>query len=498
MAEEKKDQMLHEDGLDNNVIPSENDLTLIPEDCERLKDEDFQPEEISKRTKVFWVIAAGNATGQTFLFNFFSAFAALVGVSGSLMGFITSIRNLVSSLFQGTIGRLSDKYGRRYFLLLGFFLSFTTLAVLIFSYNPVMLIIISLIQAFSLSIIIPVWNATLGDVTKHEDRASYIGKLTSVGTAISVSLMLALAGIFYFLDERLNSMIMLGGWGYVIKEELQYGIAFGFAAFNFILCFIGALILKETGRVERDLKQPKMWKAVENKPFRKYLIVNTTFGLIMSLLWPIFPIAQVTVLGLNFTQIAILNAIFSTLSSITQYFGGKLGDRIGRKPLLIISRFGMFSIPLFMIAALLTNQWLFLIASNVIGGGCMGLYTVANNAYVLDLAPEDQMGAYSGLSQVFWGVTTFIGSLGAGFIADAVVNRGMNINGLEEIDAIRQMVIILFSIICVLRVISAIGYFFIDESLPKEIREQRKANGKKIEKEIPVVIACEESTAQTK
>ncbi|MHA1307305.1 MAG: MFS transporter, partial [Candidatus Heimdallarchaeota archaeon] len=483
---------------DESVTPGK-DLTLLPEDCERLKDEDFQPEEISSRTKVFWLIAAGNATGQSFLFNFFSAFAALVGVKSSLMGFITSIRNLVGSLFQGTLGRLSDKYGRKYLLLMGFFLSFSTMAVLIFVYNPVMLIIISMIQAFSLSIIVPVWNASLGDVTRHEDRASYIGKISAAGTAISVSLMLSLAIFFYVLDEKFNSMITIGGVGYLLEEKVQYGIAFGFAAFNFLLCFVGALILKETGKVERDLKQPRMWKALENKSFKKYFIINSVFGLIMALLWPIFPIAQITVLGLDFTQVAITNAVFSISSAITQYFGGKVSDRIGRKPLIIASRMGMFMIPLFMIVALITDQWLYLIPSNIIGGSCLGLLIISQTAYVLDLAPNDQMGAYSGMSQVGWGIATFIGSLSAGFIGDAIVRKYMSLR-VPEVDATRLMVIIMFIAICVLRIFAAIGFFFIDESLPKEIRDQRKknGNGKKPEKEIPVTVACEDSSSQTK
>ncbi len=501
MSNEKKDQVLNEDGLRDSNVTLENDVTLLPKDCERLKNEDFKPEEISQRTKVFWLISAGNATGQSFLFNFFSAFAALVGISSSLMGFITSIRNLVSSLFQGAIGRLSDKYGRKYFLLIGFFLSFSTLAVLIFSYNTVMLIIISLIQAFSLSIIIPVWNATLGDVTKPEERATYIGRLSSVGTAISVSLMLVLAIFFYFLDERFNSMIHIGDWNYFIKEELQYGVAFGFAAFNFILCFIGALILKETGRIERKLVQPRMWKALENKSFKKYFIINSSFGLIMALLWPIFPIAQITVLGLDFTKIAIINAIFSSSSAVTQYLGGKISDRIGRKPLIIISRMGMFAIPLFMVVAILTDNWLYLIPANIVGGGCLGLLMISHTAYVLDLAPNDQMGAYSGLSQVGWGIATFIGSLSAGFIGDALERRGINLLGLTELEATKRMVVIMFIAIAILRVFAAIGYFFIDESLPKELREERKANGKNgktIEKDIPVSIACEDGQSQTK
>ncbi len=458
-------------------------------------------QDVKKRNNLFRLISIGNATGQSFLFNFFSAFAVLMGVSSSILGFITSIRNLMGSLFQGSIGRLSDKYGRKYLLLLGFFLSFSIMIVLIFLNNEIMLIIISIVQATALSIIIPVWNATLGDVTKIKQRASFMGRLSAMGTAVSVSLMLALAGVFYIIEEYGGFNVHLNFRNLVIfipevDPRLQYGIAFGVAAINFVLCFIGVLILKETKRNNVQLKQPKMLLALKDKRFTRFFIVNSIYGLVMSLMWPIFPIAQVTVLGMNFPQIAIVNAVFSVFSSLGQYFGGKLGDRFGRKPFIIYGRMAMFVIPLVMIGAIFMDNWLLLLLSNIIGGSAMGTITVSMNAYVLDIAPEDQMGAYSGLQQVGWGILTFIGSLSAGFIATAITN---NAPFIEETERIRYMVIIMFSVIAILRFIASIGFFFIDESLPKDARESLKL--KKIDEDIiahPVQYTCEDSQTQSK
>ena len=446
-----------------------------------------QPSELErKRSKLFLLISAGNATGQTFLFNFFSAFAVLVGVSESLLGFITSIRNLMSSLFQGTIGRLSDKMGRRYLLLIGFFMVFSSLAVLIFVNSITMLIIISVVQAFSLSIIIPVWNAALGDVTVIDERASYMGKLSAIGTAISVSLMLVLAIFFYLADEVYYGWVI---WGFtlIVPERTQYLIAFAFAAINFILCIIGVFLLQETRIIKDSNKpQPKMFLALKDRTFRKYFIINSIFGLIMATMWPIFPVAQVNILDMGFTEIAVINAVFSTCSSLGQYFGGKLSDKIGRKPIIIYSRVAMFVIPVVMIWAIVADNWLLLLISNIIGGSAVGANVVGHNAYLLDISPKDQMGAYSGLNQMGWGVATFIGSLSAGFIADAI----------EAVVGTNQMVIITFSVITGLRLLSSIGYFFIKESFDKESRDalnERRKNGQKY------VYSCEEDSAtQTK
>ncbi|NHJ47443.1 MAG: MFS transporter [Asgard group archaeon] len=447
---------------------------------------------------IFYAISIGNATGQSFLFNFFSAFAVLMGVGPNLLGFVTSIRNLMSSLFQGTIGRLSDKYGRRFFLLGGFSLVFASFLILLFINDTTMvpltriivLIVVSIIQAFSLSIIIPVWSAALGDVTVSEKRARYIGRLSAVGTAISVTLMLSLSVSFWLINEKFTNWY-IGGKLVYIEERVQYLIAFGFAAANFVLCIIGSAILKETKKAVEIREQPSMFLALKNKTFKRFFIINTIYGLIMSLMWPIFPIAQMdeSLLNMTFSQLAITNAIFSISSSLALFFGGKLGDKIGRKPLIIYGRMAMFVIPTVMICAVYFDNWLILIVSNFIGGSAIGAITVGQNAYILDIAPEEQMGAYTGLAQVGWGIATFVGSLSAGFIANAI----------SKAYGVKIMIYSTFITIAILRLVSSTFFFLIKESLTKEKREKMKLQ-EEAEKEAKYayVSACEDSTDQTK
>ncbi|NHJ84439.1 MAG: MFS transporter [Asgard group archaeon] len=457
-------------GDDSSLITDDKAISTLKNSSEEespktdQNDSELSEAEIKRRKNLFKLISIGNATGQTFLFNFFSAFAVEVGVRDSVLGFITSIRNLMGSLFQGSIGRLSDKIGRKFLLLLGFFLSFSIMIVLIFLNEPIMLIIISIIQATALSIIVPVWNATLGDVTHMRKRAGYIGNLSALGTAVSVSLMLILATVFNYLEKYSGYIIVKGSLEFYIPNiewRIQYGVAFGVGALNFLICFIGAIFLKETRKNNHEIKQPRMWLALKDKKFARYFIINSAFGLVMAVMWPIFPIAQVDVLGMGFTEIAIINAIFSVCSSLGQFFSGKIGDRIGRKPILIYSRISMFVIPVVMIGAILINDWRLLILSNILGGAAMGAYAVGQNAYILDIAPEEQMGAYSGLLQVGWGIMTFIGSLGAGFIAEAI----------EKTRDTSEMIILMFSVITALRLFVSFAYFFMDESLPKSARK---------------------------
>ncbi|NHJ86082.1 MAG: MFS transporter, partial [Asgard group archaeon] len=177
-----------------------NDHLILEKKSNSVEDENINEKESDdgKKTKtqkgLFWLISIGNNGSQLILLNFFQYFAVAVGVKEGVLGFVTAIRNLLGAVLQGNFGYLSDKKGRKLLLIIGFFLTFVATTLLIFSYNPVMLIVVSIIHAFSFSIVVPVWNAALGDVTKKEGRTTYIGKLSSVGQGVGVILMLILAG----------------------------------------------------------------------------------------------------------------------------------------------------------------------------------------------------------------------------------------------------------------------------------------------------------------
>ncbi|HUU79031.1 MAG TPA: MFS transporter [candidate division Zixibacteria bacterium] len=421
----------------------------------------------SQQKKLFYTISIGSNSSQLILLNFFQYFAAEVGVTQTVMGFVTAIRNLLGALFQGRFGLISDKHGRKILLLLGFFLSFAFTTLLIFSYNTILLIIVATAQAFALSIIIPVWNATLGDVTEIKGRTTYIGILSSIGQIVGVILMLVLAGFFYIL-YRFSGLVIIGIKIDSLDWKVQYGIVFGVCAFCFLLAAICIVFLKETRKKNLDKQQPKLRTAFQNKSFRKFIVVNSFFGVSMAALWPIYPEIQVNIMNMEIYQLTFVAAIYAIFFSIAGYFGGKIGDRIGRKPVLIFSRIIMFSVSLLYIPAALSGSWFYIILTNIVSGFGNGIFLVMMNAYALDLSSEETLGVYSGLAQASWGVATFVGSLVTGFIADYIRNSfGISI-----------MVISITIAIAVMRVIASIGYFFVEESLPRENRIMRKKDYK--------------------
>ncbi len=408
---------------------------------------------------IFWLISIFSLSSQNIFFQFYGVYARIVGVSATTLGFILSIRNLLSGLFQGIAGRLSDKFGRKYVLFFGLFLSLIIPIPLIFYHSVWFLIFVAIIQAFSVSVVIPSWNAVLGDVTEPSYRASFIGKINSIGRIVSVTVTLVVAGIFAFIDSRYNNIITISGTAFEISWEFQYGFIFALSAFNALLCIIALFFLKETHVVSAEKKNsvPKLRVAFQDKNFVKFLIINSIFGITMSLIWPINPIILNDIFELNFAQVAIMTSSFAFFVAFTLIFAGKISDKMGRKPMIIISVCILIFFPVSMVPAILTENWWVLLLSRFVGGVGTGINFVAINAYTLDLASKDTFGGYSGLRETFYGIATFIGSFAAGFIIDA----------LEGVYGIKITAISMSIAVTVIRIIAAVGFLFIAESLPK-------------------------------
>lgn len=424
---------------------------------EKNESEEVIEEKKPKQKKLFWLISTGSNSSDLILLNFFQYFAANIVTIG-ILGYLTAIRNLSKALFQEFFGRLSDKRGRKIFLIIGFFLSFAATVLLAFSYrSQIMLIIVITIHAFSFSISFPVWNAALGDVTEIQGRTTFIGKLTAIGQGVGVALMLILTGFFYILENS---------YGYILDWKIEYGIVFAISAFCVLLSAIGVLFLKETRKPDLIHQPPRMLTSLKNKPFRNFIIVNSVYGITMAALWPIYPIIQVKYLGMEFYQLTLVAAIYAICFGISGFFGGRIGDRIGRKPVLVITRFVLFTVSLLYIPAVIFDAWGYVILTNVVSGLCNGAFFIVMNAYALDCSSEDTKGSFSGLAQVSWGIATSVGSLVAGFIALAIENNAPG----TPVEATKYMIIVTTIAIGVLRILASIGYFFVKESLPKHKR----------------------------
>jgi MFS transporter, DHA1 family, tetracycline resistance protein len=139
--------------------------------------------------------------------------------------------------------------------------------------------------------------------------------------------------------------------------------------------------------------------------FATALMNSVSFGIMI----PILPNLVKAMNGGDTAAASTWNAVFATVWGLMQFFCGPilgmLSDRFGRRPVMLISIFGLFVDFLFM--ALAPNlQWLFV--GRVFNGITASSFSTAN-AYVADITPPEKRARNFGIMGSAFGVGFILG-----------------------------------------------------------------------------------------
>ncbi|NHJ38541.1 MAG: MFS transporter [Asgard group archaeon] len=389
------------------------------------------------KLQIYVISALSNAA--IFISRVFTGYyAVFLNATTTAISLITSLRNLIQQASQSTFGRISDKIGRKIMIFIGLLISGISLALFPIIENG--WILIAGVAGFSIGFasIDPAFTALQGDITNKKNRAGFIGFVSIIG-AVATTISLIFVG---FMGE-------LGDDPYD-----EFLIIFEIVAGLFFIAAITSLFIKEakTERIEKrvafTLKPLK-----DNSTFRKFVIVNSIMSFFMALGWPIFPLVRGNPIFASNLENTWVWASFCIFQVIILLAVRPFIDKIKRKTLLFIGRIGMFYVPINLaITIYWIPHWWHIAIGGALSGLCNALYWVGQNSYFLDCAPLKEKGTYTGIHNLFMGISTFLGSLIMGIIADHII----------IIDYWFTIWIILL-IIAAGRFIASFGFLFISE-----------------------------------
>ncbi len=373
------------------------------------------------------------------LYNrFIQLLAITVGATVDQLGVLNAVKSVASNLFQILFGRMADRFGKRKFIAVGRFLNGVILALVIFIEAPEWLIPLIVLCSIFVSMALPSWSSLLGDYAPEGRRGEVIGNINSLTQIGGLSAML------------IALVISLSQSGPSTRASYLPVMAMASGA-----SFLSSVLVLFT----REKKHTQMSRTLDfSKLFvdfrlRRYLLLNTLYGVGMAFAWPLFPFIITEKLGMQVWQVAIL-AITETLANlITQRFAGKLMDRTGRKPAIIFSRMIMALAPL---SYAFATSWLYIVIAEVFLGIGMGAWMNSESTYTIDLAPGELRATYLAASATAFGLASFAGSLLGSYVTEHVLSSG----GLEAISTG-------LLISAVLRVILGFAFVTAYESKPK-------------------------------
>ena len=341
-------------------------------------------------------------------------------------GAFRSVGNFAPTVLQPVWGATSDRVrNTKAFVAFGTMTGLLVVYMFLWAATPLEMIILYAIQSILFSIQIPTWLSLVGGLMGEVNRGNELGKLGLATNIASLSATL-ISGFIAVLPTLVP--FLRGIFGDVLFpihideqafREAYYG-PFFFTAIVGIISSLLSLTIKDGPKngdgprrfppIHRLLSQPG--------DFRKFCYIAVFYSFAMSMAWPYFIIVQKTWLNNSNLEIAIASAVMTLSIIIFTVPFGRLSDRIGRKPLIILGRGLLFLVPI--MYAFAENVYT-VYAANVLAGFCVASGTNAITAYIYDISPEEERGSHLAVFNTFTGVVYLVGSLIAGFIGQGIL-----------------------------------------------------------------------------
>ncbi|MCQ6266873.1 MFS transporter [Fictibacillus sp. WQ 8-8] len=178
--------------------------------------------------------------------------------------------------------------------------------------------------------------------------------------------------------------------------------------------------------------------------FLVMFLVMVGFGIII----PVLPFFAEKV-GANPAQLGLLMAVYSLMQLLFAPIWGRVSDRIGRKPVMLIGIAGL-SISFFLMAV--SSQLWMLFAARIIGGLLSSANMPTTMAYVADITTPENRGKGMGIIGAAVGLGFIFGPAIGGVFSKTSLNTPFYLAGISSI-------ITFFLVLFVLK-----------ESLPKELQ----------------------------
>ncbi len=344
------------------------------------------------------LVSLFNDASSEIIYPFLPLFlATTLGASAGAIGIIEGLAESISSLLKLFAGNLSDRLGKRKFLVVGGY----ALAALT---RPFL--------AFAGS-----WHQVLG--IRVADRVGKGIRTAPRDAMIADSVPFEQRGLAFGFHRAMDHCGAVIGplIGYLLVVFLGTNFTWIFLIASipaFIAVVVAIFVMRESPVVRREgTSVPKLTLRGFDSNFKRFLLILALFTLSNSS--DSFLILRARDSGVALTIIPLLWAAHHVSKVLSSLLGGDLSDRFGRKR-LIVSGWTLYA-AVYAGFAFVDNAYsvwvLFLIY-----GIYFGLVEGAEKALVADLVRPEQRGTAYGLYNLAFGITVFPASLLMGMIWD--------------------------------------------------------------------------------
>lgn len=202
---------------------------------------------------------------------------------------------------------------------------------------------------------------------------------------------------------------------------------------------------KASSQHEENPQSPsaQTFSILKDSNFLRFLLYVGVWTFAMNLSAPFFNLYMLKNLGLNLTTVTIYASLIAGANLVMLVLWGKLADKVGNRPLLLLVGVLIAVTPLFWLGAGTDSisVWLWLPLIHLVSGGFGAAIDLCNNNIQMEMAPVDRPSQYFAIAAAVTGVSGGLGSATGGFLAQLDIIGGLS--GLFALSAALRLIALL-------------------------------------------------------
>ncbi len=267
---------------------------------------------------VVWLAVLVSLAGIGMVSPLLPRFAEDMGASGTWLGLIFSGYAFTQVPLMPVVGRLSDRFGKKLFLLLGLLLYAAAAGGYLWAPGYRELFLFRLISGAGAAMVVPTAYAYVGDLTPRGSEGRYMG-IFNIAMVAGYGLGPTLGGLIYDsygMHATFTSMCIMSGAGALV-----------------VLLFLPAAapVAPATPGAERPLRPSAL---VRDRTMQALVTYMAVWGLAYGAVSTFLPVFLSENCGASLAQVGIVLSARSVLNGSLNYPYGRLADRMSR-PLLV-------------------------------------------------------------------------------------------------------------------------------------------------------------------
>ena len=245
------------------------------------------------------------------------------------------------------------------------------------------------------------WLAWMSDLVPENVRGTYFGKRNMIASAAGTVVILAAGKFLSLWETRLGNT---NPYSYIIIFSL--GLAAG---------LIGTWFLSRVPEVENPEQTQKssmdfslFLKPLKNRNFLALIIYVSCWIFGVQMAAPFYGVFMIDILKIDFSTITIFGTFAMLATLFMMKIWGPISDKLGNKPVIIVSGLILGAIPLLWVIALPKDYYMPILAAHLLTGAFMAGASLSQFNILIKLSPQEGRSVYLAL---FAAITGIIGGI---------------------------------------------------------------------------------------